>query len=91
MVLPSIVPSERAGVLAVLYAVSYLALGVPAVIGGVLAAHGGVLLAGREYGLAVIVLAALAFFGLRRSGQHVGIGQALTLPCPQVSPVAGRS
>jgi hypothetical protein len=65
LVLPLAQPHERAGVLSLLYVVSYLGLGVPAVIGGVLVVHGGGLLATtREYGLAVIVLAALALIGL---------------------------
>lgn len=49
--------TERAGVLSVLYAISYLAMGLPAVLGGVLAVNVGVALAAREYGLAVIALA----------------------------------
>ena len=60
-VLPLAGPQERAGVLSLLYVVSYLALGLPAVIAGFLVVHGGgVLLTAREYGLAVMLLAALA-------------------------------
>jgi len=43
---------------------SYLALGLPAVIAGFLAVHGGVLTTAREYGVAVMVLAGLALLGL---------------------------
>jgi MFS family permease len=63
---------ERAGVLSLLYIVSYLGLGVPAVIGGVLVTKvNGLLETAREYGSAVILLAVLALAGLllRRPGK----------------------
>ncbi len=63
-VVPLAAPHERAGVLSTLYVVSYLAMGVPAVAGGVLAVDSGVLTAAREYGLAVMVLAAVALLGM---------------------------
>jgi MFS family permease len=57
-------PSERAGVLSVLYLVCYLAMGVPAVIAGLRAVHGGgILTTTKEYGSCVIVLAAAAAVG----------------------------
>lgn len=63
-VLPLARPQERAGVLSVLWVIAYLSMGVPAVLGGLRAAHGGgLLLTAREYGLAVMLLAALAFIG----------------------------
>jgi MFS family permease len=66
-VVPLAHPHERAGLLSVVYVVSYLAMGAPAVLGGLLAVHNGnVLVTAREYGLAVIVLAALAAAGLLR-------------------------
>ncbi|MGW5277571.1 MFS transporter [Streptomyces sp. NPDC004044] len=72
MVMPLTRPHERAGVLSLLYVVSYLGLGVPAVIGGVLVVHGGGLLqTAREYGIAVIVLTAAALAGLLLSGRRV--------------------
>ena len=72
LVVPLVEPHERAGVLSLLYVVSYLGLGVPAVIGGVLVVHGGGLLdTVREYGAAVIVLAAAALAGLLLSGRRV--------------------
>jgi MFS family permease len=55
---------DRAGVLSVLYAVSYVSLGLPAVIGGILAVHAGVQATAREYGVAVMLLAALTLAGL---------------------------
>jgi hypothetical protein len=64
-VVPLAASHERAGVLSTLYVVSYLAMGLPAVLGGVLVVHGGGLLTtAREYGAAVIVLALLAMVGL---------------------------
>jgi predicted MFS family arabinose efflux permease len=62
-VLPLAETHEVAGILAAVYVVSYLALGVPAVIGGVLAVHGGVLATAREYGAAVMALGAVALAG----------------------------
>ena len=65
LVVPLAGERERAGVLSLLYIVSYLGLGVPAVIGGVLVTEvNGVLDTAREYGSAVILLAALALAGL---------------------------
>jgi MFS family permease len=71
-VLPLAGPRERAGVLSLLYTVSYLALGLPAVVAGFLVVHGGgVLRTALEYGLAVVVLAVLALIGeVRPSHRH---------------------
>ena len=67
-VVPLAAPHERAGLLSTLYVVSYLAMGLPAVIAGFLVVHtGGVLTTAREYGIAVMVLAALALAGVARS------------------------
>jgi predicted MFS family arabinose efflux permease len=67
-VMPLARPHERAGVLSLVYVVSYLGLGVPAVIGGVLVVHaGGLLVTTREYGIAVMALAATALLGLVRT------------------------
>ena len=64
MVVPLAGPTERAGVLSALYVVCYLAMGVPAVFGGLRVVYGhGLLAAAREYGVAVIVLAVLALAG----------------------------
>jgi predicted MFS family arabinose efflux permease len=65
LVLPLVREQERAGVLSVLYIVSYLGLGVPAVIAGVLVTEVNSLLAtAQEYGTAVVVLAIVALGGL---------------------------
>ncbi|HEU4730711.1 MAG TPA: MFS transporter [Kofleriaceae bacterium] len=64
-VLPLARPHERAGVLSVLYVIAYLSMGLPAVLGGLRAVHGGGIVAtAREYGLAVMALAAMALIGL---------------------------
>lgn len=64
MVVPLAGPQQRAGVLSALYVVCYLAMGVPAVFGGLRVVYGhGLLAATREYGVAVIVLAVLALAG----------------------------
>jgi Major Facilitator Superfamily len=56
---------ERAGVLSVLYVVSYLAMGVPAVLAGLRVVHGGgILTTAREYGIAVMLLATAALAGV---------------------------
>jgi MFS family permease len=67
IVVPLVEAHERAGVLALLYVISYLGLGAPAVVAGYLVVHaGGLVDTAREYGVAVIVLAALAGAGLVR-------------------------
>jgi MFS family permease len=67
LVAPLARPDQRAGVLSVLYTVSYLGLGIPAVAAGFAVAKGGGLVTtSYEYGVAVIVLAALATVNLIR-------------------------
>jgi MFS family permease len=67
MVAPLARPDQRAGVLSVLFTVSYLGLGVPAVAAGFAVAKGGGLVAtSYEYGAAVIVLAVFAGTNLVR-------------------------
>jgi predicted MFS family arabinose efflux permease len=66
-VVPLAAAHERAGLVSLLYVVSYLGLGVPAVLAGFGVVHGGGLIStARYYGAAVIALAALALFGLLR-------------------------
>ena len=67
-VVPRVAAHERAGVLSLLFVVSYLGLGVPAVAAGFLAAHGaGLVGAARYYGTALILLAVLALLALVRA------------------------
>ncbi len=57
-IVPLAGPAERAGVIAVVYAISYLALGLPAIGAGVLVVHSTVTHAAMLFGLGVIALAA---------------------------------
>ena len=67
-VVPLAAAHQRAGLVSLLYVVSYLGLGVPAVLAGFGVVHGGGLIdTARYYGAAVIALAALALLGLLRS------------------------
>src|ERR1700722_9935834 len=71
-VIPLAAPHERSGVLSLLFVVSYLGMGIPAVAAGFLAVHGaGLIGAARDYGVALIVLAAFAFAVLSRSRRAV--------------------
>jgi hypothetical protein len=64
-VAPLAAVDEHAGVISVIYLVSYLAMGLPAIVAGVLVVHGGgVMSTAREYGAALMLLAALAALGL---------------------------
>jgi MFS family permease len=68
-VVPLAAPRERGGVLSVIFVISYLAMGLPAVVAGYLVARSGDLfLTAQEFGAVVMVLAALALIGtLRRT------------------------
>jgi hypothetical protein len=67
-VVPQAAPHERAGVLSLLFVISYLGMGVPAVAAGFGATDGlGLLGSARVYGIALIVLAGVALAGLRRT------------------------
>lgn len=63
-VLPLAAEHQRAGLLSMIYVVSYLALGLPAVGAGVLVDHVGVLTSAREYAAVVMLLALVALAGL---------------------------
>jgi predicted MFS family arabinose efflux permease len=63
--LPLAAPHERAGLLSTVYVVCYLAMGAPAMIAGLLVVYaGGVLTTAREYGLALMALAAATLVGV---------------------------
>jgi predicted MFS family arabinose efflux permease len=75
-VVPLAAAHDRAGVLSVLYAVCYLSMGVPAVIGGILVSRAGLLQTAGDYGAAVMVLATLTLAGLlaqRRSSRRYAV------------------
>ena len=70
-VIPLAAPHQRAGVLSVVYVISYLAMGLPAVIAGFLLVREGDLLATAvQYGVAVMALAALALGGAVRTARQ---------------------
>ena len=56
-------PAERAGVISVAYIICYLAMGLPAILAGVLVVHSTVTRTAQEFGVAVIALAAITAIG----------------------------
>jgi predicted MFS family arabinose efflux permease len=88
-VLPLAAPHQRAGVLSVVYIVSYLAFGMPAVIAGFLAVHeGSVLATAQQYGAAVMALAALALIGAVRPARQ-DTPEPAPVPLPVRAPQVG--
>jgi MFS family permease len=80
-VVPLAAAHERAGVLSLLYIVSYLGLGVPAVVAGFVIVHGaGLIDTAIYYGGAVILLASLALAGLLRVRTPAAAGRPMTDP-----------
>lgn len=57
-------PHQRSGVISVVYVISYLSLGLPAIIAGTLVVHSSLSQVAEELGAAVIVLATLTAAGL---------------------------
>jgi predicted MFS family arabinose efflux permease len=57
-------PHERAGVISLVYVISYLSLGLPAIIAGTLVVHSSLSQVAEELGGAVILLATLTAAGL---------------------------
>lgn len=71
---------ERAGVLSVLYIVSYLSMGLPAILAGLRVVHGsGIVGTAYEYGAGVILMALVALFGTR-------LGEPASGPIPVPEP-----
>jgi MFS family permease len=63
-VVPFAAPHERAGVLSIIFIISYIAMGVPAVAAGwMIAHHASVLLTSQIFGAAIMALAATALLG----------------------------
>jgi len=60
-------PHQRAGVISLVYVISYLSLGLPAILAGTLVVHSSLSQVSEELGAGVIVLAALTAAGLARS------------------------
>ncbi|MFY9932783.1 MAG: MFS transporter [Streptosporangiaceae bacterium] len=95
-VVPLAAQHERAGVVSLLYVVSYLGLGVPAVAAGFLVVHGGgLIVTTRYYGVAVILLAAVALAGLlstrpaRATAQNTAALNAEPAAAPAACPAQG--
>jgi predicted MFS family arabinose efflux permease len=86
-VLPFADDEHRAGVLAVIYIVSYLALGLPAVVAGlVLVRTGDLRSTAYGYGVVVVVLAVVAFVGLARSSRSARAASARVATAPLLCP-----
>ncbi|HWD70232.1 MAG TPA: MFS transporter [Solirubrobacteraceae bacterium] len=64
MVVAKAEPHQRSGVISVVYVISYLSLGLPAIIAGTLVVHSSLSQVAEELGAAVIVLATLTAAGL---------------------------
>jgi MFS family permease len=72
LVAPLAHPDQRAGVLSALFIVSYVGLGVPAVLAGLAVVDGsGLMTTSYEYGLAVIVLGLIASINLIRNNHQI--------------------
>jgi predicted MFS family arabinose efflux permease len=63
-IVPLAGPAERAGVISIAYVICYLALGLPAILAGVLVVRGTVTGTAQEFGGGVIALAALTGAGV---------------------------
>ena len=71
LVAPLAHPDERAGVLSVLFVISYLGMGIPAVIAGLAVSRGaGLVATSYTYGLAVIALASFAMINVIHLRNH---------------------
>jgi predicted MFS family arabinose efflux permease len=63
-VVPFAAPHERAGVLSIVFIISYIAMGVPAVLAGLMIArHGNVLATAQIFGAVIMALACTALLG----------------------------
>ncbi len=74
-------PAERAGVISVAYIICYLAMGLPAILAGVLVVNSTVTQTAREFGITVIVLAAITAIGTIFSARRTARQRCLT-PVP---------
>ncbi|QGN49014.1 MFS transporter [Micromonospora sp. WMMD558] len=67
-VMPLVEAHDRGSVLSLLYIVCYVGFGLPTVVAGYLVVHaGGLPQTANEYSVAIILLALVALFGLRRA------------------------
>ncbi len=65
-------PGRRAGLLAAIFVVGYLAFSLPAIAAGIASGHVGLTRTTEVYGVAVVVLALLAVAGLLRARRTAG-------------------
>jgi predicted MFS family arabinose efflux permease len=72
-------PHERAGTLSIVFIVSYIALGVPAIIAGATVRHGNLLATAQVFGAVIMALAAAAL-----------IASVFTSSCRAQAPAAAR-
>jgi MFS family permease len=75
-IVPLAGPAERAGVIAVIYVISYLALGLPAIGAGVLVVHTTVTHTALLFGLGVIALAASTAAGIVLNARRTRLAEA---------------
>ncbi len=81
-VIPLAGPQERADVLSIVYVISYLSMGLLAVIAGFLVVNGGgLLVTAREYGITVIALAVIAALGLLLGRPRSRVGASAPTAC----------
>ncbi len=71
-------PTERAGVISVAYIICYLAMGLPAILAGVLVVHSTVTRTAQEFGTTVIVLAAITAVGTILSARRTARQRCLS-------------
>ena len=75
-----VAPGYRAGLLAAIFVVGYLAFSLPAIVAGIAAGHIGLTRTTEVYGAAVVVLALVALAGLLRARRPVPSAAAERTP-----------
>src|SRR3984957_3066920 len=71
-------PTERAGVISVAYIICYLAMGLPAILAGVLVVHSTVTRTAQEFGITVMALAGITAVGTILSARRTAQRRCLT-------------
>jgi predicted MFS family arabinose efflux permease len=71
-------PAERAGVISVAYIICYLAMGLPAILAGVLVVHSTVTRTAQQLGITVIALAAITAVGTILSARRTARQRCLS-------------
>ena len=77
-------PHQRAGVISIVYVISYLSMGLPAILAGALVVSSSLPRTAEELGAGVIILAALTAVGLARSLRQEARAAAPSSVCPAV-------